>query len=435
MAKDPSRSLSDKVEETIEGAVRFVVRFLRTTCIILFRPLACERILLAPERGNRRFIRPMSFLAIGGFVFSLTLSVYPKGLLGMVNLIWFDEEVNQAILSRWQEAISVSGLLLAAFPVLISVALTAGLASRLIPDLRQRRQFVVLNGYLFGFQCFLLFSSFFLSLSVEIGKELFGVEVNEILGLEDVRIGEATRNIFYAGLIALFLSALLMPMIGLAHWAVRTLRGQGFLRQAGACIVVVPYCLGVLGILSYSASVPAAFKQVAAPKPRAVEIHFLVDPAVRLAGVGEDGSRSLTFDYRIAIENIDSAAMIVPRNNISAGLVREFDRPATAGAAAPKEQFWFADELRLREGDGDALAIVMPKAGLASYRLAGELRLSAEEWQLVQRKADHSLDTNDYGYFVNIQIRQGSIVTDRRLWLDVDKLAAGQVPTPQAATP
>lgn len=420
MSVDPSRSLSDKVEETIEGAVRFVVRFLRTTCVILFRPLTCERLLLAPERGNRRFVRPMSYLAIGGFVFALTLSVYPKGLLGMVNLIWFNEEVNRALLARWQEAISVSGLLLAAFPVLICTAVVTGLVSRLIPDLRRRQEFVALNAYLFGFQCLLLLSGFVIALTLDVGKALFGVEVREILRLEAVPLPETVANLLLLGPLAITLSALVMPTVGLWCWTGRALRKRRLATRLCAWLAIVPYCFAMLALCAYSASVPAAFKEVATPKAGPSRIHFLSDPVIRVVSVDADRT-VLAFDYQIAIENVASSVMIVPRDAIRAGIVRE---SRAAGTEERKDEFWTAANPRLSQSGGEVPAIVIAKSGLASYGLAGTVELDPAEWLDLARKADSSVDTNHYGFFYSIDLRQGADETTRRLWLDVSALMA-----------
>ena len=53
MASDQSKTLTDRVEETIDGALRFVIRFFRTVTVILFIPWASDRILLATNQNKK----------------------------------------------------------------------------------------------------------------------------------------------------------------------------------------------------------------------------------------------------------------------------------------------------------------------------------------------------------------------------------------------
>ena len=218
MAKDLEKTLSDKIEDTIEGVLRFAVRFARTVAVILATPWKCDRILLEADRRDKRFVRPLTFLAIGGFVFSVTISVYPKGLLGLINIIWFSDEISAVILSRWQEALSVTGLLIAAFPVLLTVTSVAALAGQTFRSEKRRSEFLSLNCYLFGYQYFLFFSFFFFAILQGILGELVGVEVKEVLGFEKLTFNDTLFAVLVAALVVLFLSALLMPTVGLCLW-------------------------------------------------------------------------------------------------------------------------------------------------------------------------------------------------------------------------
>jgi hypothetical protein len=413
MEKDPSRTLSDKVEETIEGVLRFAVRFFRTLVIILFRPLACERILLGAMRSNRTLVRPLTFLAIGGFVFSLTISVYPKGFLGLINIIWYDEEINKVISERWQEALSVTGLIIAAFPVLLTVSACAGLVGRALSP-GHRSQFLALNSYLFGYQYFLLFSFFFFTILQAVLSELFGVEVREVLGLQKIQVNELVKQALYVCLAAVFFSALLMPAVGLSRWAARVLGTRPIWLKAGACIGVSVYCLVVLAICSYTASAPAAFKQVAAAKPEKIKIHFLEDPSVHVSAKSAGGRHVVRFDLYVAIESVPTANIIAPKSDLTVGIVGEFE--------GKNESLWSSDDLKVHSDGGDTTDIVVEKGRIRTFRLTGTTSLPDETFRLIKQKAEKPLESNAFKFFINIRLRQGSDTTDRRLFLDVDKI-------------
>lgn len=418
MAQDPSKPLSDKIEETIEGALRFVVRFLRTVAVILFHPITCERILLYSRRHDRKFVRPMTFLAIGGFVFALTISVYPKGFLGLINIIWFDEEVSATLAKRWEEALSVSGLVLAAFPVLFTVAVGAGAARRLIASPRRRDEFTALNGYLFGYQSLLLFSGFFFAILQGAVHDLFGVEVKEVLGIENFSLPGFALNALYVGLALISLSALLMPAFGLTVWALRILRNRSSLMRIGMSAALVAYVIAVFPIYSYTASAPAAFKSVTGPKAQKVKIHFTADPAVRGPGEASRSPPTLRFDYDIAIESTPTAAIIATGSQISAGLVLE--------QKGQPDEFAHSDHLSISADGRDAMGIVLAKSSIGTYRLSGTVTLRSKIWDLMKQKAERPLESNDFGFFVNIRIRQDSETTDRRQWLDVRTLVVAK---------
>ena len=287
------------------------------------------------DRRDKRFVRPLTFLAIGGFVFSVTISVYPKGLLGLINIIWFSDEISAVILSRWQEALSVTGLLIAAFPVLLTVTSVAALAGQTFRSEKRRSEFLSLNCYLFGYQYFLFFSFFFFAILQGILGELVGVEVKEVLGFEKLTFNDTLFAVLVAALVVLFLSALLMPTVGLCLWAVRTVRFRAIWLKAAACLSTALYAFAVLALCSYTASAPAAFKHVAAPRPDEIKIHLLRDPVVKIPAGRSAEDKSAHFVLHIAIENIPTAHLIARRDELVVGIVAETKESRTRyGAAA-----------------------------------------------------------------------------------------------------
>jgi hypothetical protein len=284
----------------------------------------------------------------------------------------------------------------------------------LIADPARRHEFTALNSYLFGFQCFLLFSGFFFTILEGAVRELFGVEVKEVLGIENFDLGDTVRKALYAVLALVFLSALLMPMIGLSRWALRVFRRRSIGLRIGTCAALVTYSITVLVFSAYTASAPVVLKRVAGPKAQRVRIHFLADPVVQLASEDASGRPTFRFDYDVAVENVPTAPIIASKRQVNAGFVLE--------AKGKPDEFLPSNDLTIIVEGRETGAILVEKSGLRAYRLTGTITPWSAAWALMKRKAERPLESNDFGFFVNIRISHDGVVTDRRQWLDVSKL-------------
>lgn len=150
---DVKKSLSFRIDETIEHFLLFVVRYFRTLFTIIKSPLSPEGILNNTESTPALFARPLSFLAIGAFAFSLLISVYPMGLMGMTDLIWFTDDIKEEIRHNWKQAISITSLVTVGMPVIFSVTGIASLSGFIFfTDARVRKKWFEANCYAFGFQ-------------------------------------------------------------------------------------------------------------------------------------------------------------------------------------------------------------------------------------------------------------------------------------------
>lgn len=414
MDSNPAKTLSDRIEETVEGLLRFALRLSRTIGVILFKPIVCDKLLLCTDDRPRRYVRPLTFLAIGGFIFSIIISVYPKGFLGLVNIFWFDDEVGETIFDRWQEAVSITGLLLAAFPALLTVSAGAALAGQVIRSPQRRSEFFSLSCYLFGYQCFLLFSFLFFPIIEKTLVAMMGIELKEVLGIERIEANEFAETTATTGLIALFLSALAMPSVGLSIWAGRALRARPVWLKSGVFVAIIGYSVTMLAVCSYAASAPAAFKEAAAPKAKQIEIHFLEDPIVRTYPGPAGEHHTTEFDLRIAIENAPTAHLIASKNDVTVGIVAEFE--------GEDDTLWSSWDFTVLRDSGQAAAIVVEKGGVEAYQLTGTVSLPPHAVELIRQRSERPLETNNFNFYINIRLSHDSEQTDRRLFLDADTL-------------
>ena len=71
--------------------------------------------LFAEDTDPKHFTRPYTFLAFGGFFFTIIMGAFPHGFDELFDIIWFDLEVSQNLYDRWGEAFSLTSLLFGRF--------------------------------------------------------------------------------------------------------------------------------------------------------------------------------------------------------------------------------------------------------------------------------------------------------------------------------
>lgn len=210
MSQKPQPSITEKIENAVEGLLKFLLRFLRTTWLIFSRPFSSTERLLNSKTSAKTFVLPFTYLAIGGFIYTLVFSAYPRGILHMLDLVWFDQEVETTIYERWREVLTINGILVATFPILIAVPSAAVVLKRLVfPDV-DRSTFLKINNYLLGYHALLFFSFFYFIILENLLGTLLSVNL-----LDENAI--FLRIILSVMLAASMLTAMFTPLVSMAH--------------------------------------------------------------------------------------------------------------------------------------------------------------------------------------------------------------------------
>ncbi|WP_193181149.1 hypothetical protein [Nisaea sediminum] len=256
------KSLSVRIDDTIEGVLRFLLRFFVTYGRVAFLPARSGVLVSALSADPPLYTRPLTFLAIGAFLFSLLIDVYPAGFAGLIDLIWFSDELKVNFSKRWKEALTLTTLITTGLPVIVAVAGLAGASSRLLfKGEPERAGWFAISCYSFGY----IIISLFLLMSVE---TVFDGIAILFPFFKEISVPEPIENILLVicGLLMLLL-VLISPMIFLAG-AFFSFKGKssGAERVAQSGFVFIYGVFGVY-LISQAASVVPDLSKTYFPDP------------------------------------------------------------------------------------------------------------------------------------------------------------------------
>ena len=163
---DPQKKrMSVQIDETIEGFLKFLFRYLQTFPQVLLSTFRPELLLKESAADPPKIVKPLTYLSLGAFAFALMMEAYPSGLSGMIDLIWVTDDIRGTVRDGWKEAISITTLVTKGFPILVTVGAAGGVFGRLLfRDAIDQQRWRHLTCYAFGFQTALLFLLFSLSI-------------------------------------------------------------------------------------------------------------------------------------------------------------------------------------------------------------------------------------------------------------------------------
>lgn len=147
------KRISVKIDETIDNFLSFIYRYFATLFIICKSPFSPEIILNSLDSEPPRYVKPLTFLAIGAFSFSLIIAVFPVGLHGLAYMIYDISEIKAQIRANWKQAISVTSLLISGMPTIFAVVALAKISGKFFfKDYQRKQRWFEINCYVFGFQ-------------------------------------------------------------------------------------------------------------------------------------------------------------------------------------------------------------------------------------------------------------------------------------------
>lgn len=165
---EQKKGLSVKVDETIENFLQFLGRYAFTVSSIIRHPLSPEKLLNDYEQTPHAYVRPLTFLTIGAFCFSLLISVFPEGIRALPYILFETANVKGLIKDRWKDAFSVTTLFTTGLPTILTIVLLSRVSGKfLYKDPARRLKWFHLNCYVFGGQMISIFTIFFLDTVVD----------------------------------------------------------------------------------------------------------------------------------------------------------------------------------------------------------------------------------------------------------------------------
>lgn len=301
MANDDPRRASAKIEESLSALVAFVLRLSATYFLFWKKPHRALSLLIDDDQISPKFVPPLLFLVAGGFGFALIISQNPTGVTGMVDLIWYAEDIIKASLENASKLFSFTSLIITAFPVFLATVIVSWLLQKFWKHVFGNNEPIYQAlVYSAAFQC--------LSLSIWFGALLL---VDDILpGVADESRDSAISQAVDGplGLIILILAPLGffgIPALAVVCWRLfQDVRTQWISRIVEAIVGLI--MLGVVtAVYVWVAGVPGRLdKRVNPPKK--------LDANIRTARI-EFSKNQLTLNAEVEVFNpLDRGIMIIP---------------------------------------------------------------------------------------------------------------------------
>ncbi len=305
---DKPKRISVRVDESVENFLGFIVRYFSTLFVIILHPLSPQKLLNQIDAEPPLYVRPLTFLAIGAFSFSLIINVFPKGLEGLIYIMWDADGVKSQIRDNWQQAFSLTTLLISGMPVIFSVVALSSLSGKFIfNDHPFQKKWFEINCYVFGFQSV----SFLILFSLDTLLESVVIVVPWI---SEIKVSENSLSFFF--LILLGLSAivtLVWPAILLSTTFIKLKEIYAFRKKVlnGILIVLVYYPLGLFLYPGFASILPSLDERYfTSPEPSMSLVSFTSDkfePTVNFyrLRVGLEITNPTSEDIVYALENTD----------------------------------------------------------------------------------------------------------------------------------
>ena len=178
-ASGPSE-ISRKVEAAVRGLVVFLANYFKTHWLLFRHPISFSAKIIDNPEVSGDHIAPYTYLTFSGFIFTVAIAAIPYGAWEAFNEgLWAFEGIVDSLQQRWNEALSLSTLLLAAFPVLLTASVGSFVFARMFypEDLRQPIRDI--SSYAFGFASFFYFQVYIIG-SFGFIFQHFGLNLSDV---------------------------------------------------------------------------------------------------------------------------------------------------------------------------------------------------------------------------------------------------------------
>jgi hypothetical protein len=362
MAADEKKSVSLKIDETIESVLGFLGRYFKTLGRLTIRPYDPQPLLAAAATSPPVFVPPLTFLTIGAFLFALLIDVYPRGFAGLVDFIWMTEEIRGNVRERWKDAFTPTTLITAGLPTVIAITSIAALAGRLLlREAADRTAWFNAACYAFGYQT----AAIFLIISLE--SLHAGLEI-AFPFLSAIRLGDQGASAIALTILAIAVAAALFVPLVLLSATLIALGNQRRLRRIAMLSAAFVFWAAAQYFYAAVASVLPELSARYFPKARPRIMIFEEIAAAR-------DRRAAAFTFQLLVENKTDEDVLVELDphRIDLRLARRPDDPR------PLER-WHATEWSLagRRDEEDPRRFISLKGSRSIWPMrAGLFDLSA----------------------------------------------------------
>lgn len=301
-------SLSSRVESLVLGVLRFLIRLFYTLWQMLRHPKKFVLEAVLSDEPAPQYIPPYTFLTLCGFVFTITMTGFPHGAWEFFNgSIWAADNISKHIQDKWQDSLTLTTLVLAAFPVLITVGLIAQIWSRFLWEENCRQRIAWASVYSFGFAG-LLFCIPHIALASSFIPNHFNLELEPTSSL----------ILFFTGFLAL-------PIIGLICSLIIQLQTILIIEHTENSkrwikLLLTPfYLIAVFIASSYAASIPGAYQEYQASllPEKIVSLKIGAGPELVL-GKNSDDDIEISINFGFVVQNHTSTRFVGSTNYLEA---------------------------------------------------------------------------------------------------------------------
>lgn len=292
-----TNGLSQKIEATVIGLVGFLAQYLKTHWLIFRHPISFAQHVIDRDQFFEKYVAPYTYLTFGGFIFTIAIATIPYGAWGAFNDgIWAFEKIVGELQQRWREVLTLSTLLLASLPVLLTVSFFSNIYARILYPPKLRRAIVELSAYAFGFASFFYFFFYIIS-AFSFLIEHFGIDTSMF----------EEPMVFVWGILG---AMLVVPSISLICPLLLLIQGNRILEKVSASkfalrVWISPlYVFLVFLVFSYTASIPGAFSAFERSKLPSKDViaKFVGIPFLKLPKNWKESNEGF-LTYTVLIEN------------------------------------------------------------------------------------------------------------------------------------
>jgi len=252
--------ISDRIEETLYGILRFCIRFGRTLLALTFLPGKFYSRLTSLQK-NKIIIAPYSFLIIGSYLFSILLNVNPGGgFESYTNMVWFTDEVASSIDESGAKLFSVSNAIISGIPIFLSLVVISKFYSWwFFHSQTHQERALIYTTSLYGLGYHLLFSAGSFIFFILLGASLDAiVDVNEAsTNFTDFLVNLVLLTFLFSLIISYFVPVFFITRVRLSF-----MPSKSITKKISSFIYSNFLLFIAFVVMSFAGSLPANFKSV-----------------------------------------------------------------------------------------------------------------------------------------------------------------------------
>ncbi len=302
-----------------------------------------------------------------------------------------------------KEVLTISGLLLAGVPVLLTIPALSALYGAIVLPAEYRASFNKLAAFSFGYQTLTAFTFFYLGLTITVIERLLPI-VSETY--------ETFSTLLLVVIFSLTVTAFTNPTIALWSFLRKHLALKKVLTKQLHFVAVFSFVILTFISITYTASLPGAARAAFAEPPVTAKLTFNGDPSV-LVVKHLDGSAQVEINADFIIDNARDKSIITSLSGIEVLFKVEVD--------GEDDQDYRTTVTNLKQSGKEVTSILLPRQNIDTFSITATTELDPK--QVKSLKQDNSIASNHYHWYLVMVMRSGSDSFERSISLTDEYIA------------